>query len=295
MSTPKEAADKLRPDFHLAQMPPEDRHHVKFVEDVAGELGVEPTPFNLQQVAHALDAADIHGDDHHFPMMFYSRQHHAVEGIAASTYYPRHDMTGVIVENEDQFKALGDGWVENPADLPPRGEPGSDAFIPIAAPPPAKKDLPEPDDKDHLFATRPGDRGERYNPHDDSHFDPSNPAHTTRVDTGEQAEIAAEQVRLDAAQKAAADERDRMARLQKAASRGPNDLRQGQVPSEQDAAAEMARRATLQQAATESLTETANLGRGTAVDGTTTRRNPDGLQADTSQPGNIRQVKNELS
>ena len=82
---PKDAADKLRPDFHLAQMPPEDRHHVKFVEDVAGELGVEPTPFNLRQVAHALDAADIHGDDHHFPMMFYSRQHHAVEGIAAST------------------------------------------------------------------------------------------------------------------------------------------------------------------------------------------------------------------
>jgi hypothetical protein len=292
MSTPKEAADKLRPDFHLAQMPPEDRHHVKFVEDVAGELGVEPTPFNLQQVAHALDAADIHGDDLHFPMMFYSRQHHAVEGIAASTYYPRHDMTGVIVENEDQFKALGDGWVENPADLPPRGEPGSDAFIPIAAPPPAKKDLPEPDHRPDATGW-PGFSGEAGFSGD--HFDPSNPAHTTRVDTGEQAEIAAEQVRLDAAQKAAADERERMARLQKAASRGPNDLRQGQVPSEQDAAAEMARRATLQQAATESLTETANLGRGTAVDGTTTRRNPDGLQADTSQPGNIRQVKNELS
>ena len=213
---PKEAADKLRPDFHLAQMPPEDRHHVKFVEDVAGELGVEPTPFNLQQVAHALDSADIHGDDHHFPMMFYSRQHHAVEGIAASTYYPRHDMTGVIVENEDQFKALGDGWVENPADLPPRGEPGSEGFIPLAAPAPAKKDLPEPDDADHhgLFG---GD-----------HFDPSNPDHTRRVDAGEQAEIDAEQVQVDVAEKAAADHRERMAKLQKAAAEPQGNIRQTQ-------------------------------------------------------------------
>jgi hypothetical protein len=147
--TPFEAAEKLRPTFHLDQMPPEDRHHVKFVEDVAAELGVDPTPFNLHQVAGALDAADIHGDDLKFPLMLYSRQHHAADGVAASIYEPRHDFTTAIVENDDQLKILGDGWVENPADLPPRGE------IPIAAPPPKASDLPEPDR--HEFSPHTGE------------------------------------------------------------------------------------------------------------------------------------------
>jgi hypothetical protein len=134
----KEAADKIRPTFHLISMPPEDRHHVRFIEEVAAELGVEPTPFNLHQVGGALDAADIHGDDLHFPLMLYSRQHHAVEGVVASTYYPRHDFVFVIVENKEQFDALGDGWVESIDDLPPRGE------IPINAPAPAPAAKVEP-------------------------------------------------------------------------------------------------------------------------------------------------------
>lgn len=170
-----DAADKLRPDFHLTQMPPEDRHHIKFVEDVAAELGVDPTPFNLQQVAMALDAADIHGDDLHFPLMLFSRQHHAVEGIAASEYHARGDMTFVIVENEDQLKALGDGWVDSPADLPPRGD------TPITAP--------------------------------DERADPS--YHVTPV---EDDEFQAEQARSAAADKAAADERAKLAAMQKSAA-----------------------------------------------------------------------------
>jgi hypothetical protein len=202
-----DAAEKLRPDFRLAHMPPEDRHHIKFVEDVAVELGVEATPFNLQQVAAALDAADIHGDDLHFPLMLYSRSHHAVDGVAASTYYPRHDMTFVTVENEDQLKALGPGWVENPADLPARGE------IPIAAPLVDKPDLPEPDGEEHLFT-----RSEKGAGADgDGYFDPSNSAHNERS-VAEEAkrveEIRAERAKVDAAEKAAADERARLAVLQ---------------------------------------------------------------------------------
>jgi hypothetical protein len=205
---PHDAADKLRPTFVLTHMPPEDRHHIVFVEAVAAELGIEATAFNLQQVASALDEADIRGDDLHFPLMLYSRQHHAIDGVAASTYYPRHDFTFVTVDNEDQLKSLGSGWVENPNDLPPRGD------IPISAPIAKSAELPDPD-------------------HD--HFDPSNPAHVTRVDgdTARDREIVdrikanqdalkAEQAKVDTADKAAADERDRLAMLEKQAADSAN-------------------------------------------------------------------------
>lgn len=118
--TPKEAADKIRPDFHLEQMPVEDRHHIKFVEDVAEELGVEPTPFNLHQVGESLDRADIHPDDNTYPKMLFSRQHHTEKGIPASVYDARHDLTWVHVANEEEASKLGSGWVENVLDLPPR-------------------------------------------------------------------------------------------------------------------------------------------------------------------------------
>lgn len=135
----KEAADVLRPNFHLESMPPEDRHHVVFVEAVAAELGVDPTPFNLHQVAAALDAADIHPDDNEYPKMLYSRQHHAEGECESSFYDPRHDWCWVHVANEREAKALGDGWVDNPADLPPRGE--TPIAAPVAEPQPAAVDL----------------------------------------------------------------------------------------------------------------------------------------------------------
>lgn len=126
----KEAADKIRPDFHLVSMPPEDHHHVKFVEDVAAELGVEPTPFNLHQVGQALDHADIHGDSIEFPKMLYSRSHHAEGTIEASFYDARHDWVWAHVANQEEADKLGSGWVEDPADLPPRGEIPLHAAVP---------------------------------------------------------------------------------------------------------------------------------------------------------------------
>ena len=131
--TPKEAADKIRPTFHLVAMPPQDRHHVLFVEAVAAELSIDPTHFNLHQVAGALDDAGIHGDAPQYPLMMYSRQHHAIKDIAASTYYPRHDFVFTMVENADQANKLGEGWVEDISKLPPRGD------IPINAPMPEPK------------------------------------------------------------------------------------------------------------------------------------------------------------
>lgn len=124
----RDAAEKLRPSFHLEQMPVEDRHEVKFVEDVATELGIAHTAFNLHQVADALDAANIHQDSNEFPKMLFSRQHHAAEGVEASVYDPRHDYVYTHVADEEQAGKLGSGWVENPAELPPRGD------IPINAP-----------------------------------------------------------------------------------------------------------------------------------------------------------------
>ncbi len=124
----KEAADHIRPSFHLATMPAADRHQAKFVADVATELGVEHSPFNLQQVASALESADIHRDVHTYPMMLFSRQHHNVEGVEASVYDARHDHCFVHVANEDQADALGGGWIEDHTKLPPRGD------LPITAP-----------------------------------------------------------------------------------------------------------------------------------------------------------------
>ena len=128
----KEAADKIRPNFHLVAMPPEDRHHVLFVEAVAAELGVEPTAFNLHQVAGALDDAGIHGDAAQYPLMMYSRQHHAIKDIAASTYYPRHDFVFTMVESAEQANKLGEGWVEDISKLPPRGDTPINAPVPEA-------------------------------------------------------------------------------------------------------------------------------------------------------------------
>jgi hypothetical protein len=118
----KEAADRIRPEFHLVSMPPEDRHHVKFVEDVATELGVDHTSFNLHQVADALDNAGIHEDGAEYPKMLFSREHHTEEGISASVYDPRHDLTWALVDNEEQADKLGSGWVDNISDLPTRSD-----------------------------------------------------------------------------------------------------------------------------------------------------------------------------
>lgn len=142
--TPTEAADKIRPDFHLESMPPEDRHHVKFIEDVASELGVEPTPFNLHQVGQALYRADIHPESNEYPKMLYSRTHHAEDGVGASIYEPRHDFVWAHVANDDEAKKLGSGWVEDPSELPARGE------IPLHAEPKAvEPETPKEETDDH--------------------------------------------------------------------------------------------------------------------------------------------------
>lgn len=118
--TPKDAADALRPSFHLLQMPADDRHHVKFVEAVAAELGVESTPFNLYQVGAALAGAKIEHDPIEYPKMLYSRQF-PKDSIAA-TYHIRRDHVSTIVNNDEELDALGDGWVTDPTDLPARGD-----------------------------------------------------------------------------------------------------------------------------------------------------------------------------
>ena len=122
-------------------MPADQRHHVKFVEAVATELGVEHTHFNLAQVANALDHADIDPDSNEYPKMLFSRTHHAEEGIAASTYDERHDMVWVHVMNEDEAKKLGGGWVDNIGKLPARGD------IPLHAAPKPKTEVPKETDK----------------------------------------------------------------------------------------------------------------------------------------------------
>jgi len=117
--TPKQAADALRPHFNLEQMPAEDRHHVKFVEAVATELGIEHTHFNLAQVASALDHHEISADSNEYPKMLFSREHHKVDGIAPSIHDARHKAMWVHVASPEEAAKLGEGWVDDLAKLPP--------------------------------------------------------------------------------------------------------------------------------------------------------------------------------
>ncbi len=120
--TPKEAADKLRPIFKLEQMPAEDRHAVKFVEAVATELGVERTPFNLHQVAGALEQHEISHDPHEYPKMLFSRTHHQEAISTPSIYDKRHDHCWVNVMNAEEEAKLGSDWVDHIGKLPARGD-----------------------------------------------------------------------------------------------------------------------------------------------------------------------------
>lgn len=135
----KEAADHIRPGFHLEAMPAEARHHVKFVEEVATELGIEHSAFNLHQVADALDAADIKQDSNEFPKMLYAMRHHSIKGIEASVYDPRNDFVWAKVNSDAEAASLGDGWVDDPAKLSPRGDTPIDAPKPESVP-----EMPEP-------------------------------------------------------------------------------------------------------------------------------------------------------
>lgn len=267
--TPTEAADKLRPTFSLEHMPPEDRHHVLFVEAVAAELGVEPTPFNLQQVATALDDADIRGDDLHFPLMLYSRQHHAVEGVPASTYYPRHDMVFVTVENEEQMQLLGKNWVENPADMPARGE------IPIDAPAPKSVDLPKPDDG---YVSADGSYAHKRLDHDEMPVD-EYPAHSS---------FEADKAVVDSEKHMHSDDTESVAAVD-------NSMRDADAERQRILAARGAAQESLGYATQEGRQQTADMGRGTAADGTSTRRVPDAPQGMGGGPTNMKPVKNDIN
>lgn len=287
--TPTEAANKLRPNFSLEHMPPEDRHHVLFVEAVAAELGVEPTPFNLQQVAAALDDADIRGDDLHFPLMLYSRQHHAVEGVPASTYYPRHDMVFVTVENEEQMQLLGKNWVENPADLPARGE------IPIDAAPAKSSD-------DGYIAA---DGSNAHWDHEDGDRPVKDfPAHS--VFGADKAYVdGVKEVHSDDTESVArSDENERMARESAAASERArvDRMTTAGLPTEADRVAEREKLGAAQESfgystqEGQTATTVHNMGRGSIGDGTSTRPDPDALPADNAgAPTNMKPVKNEIN
>lgn len=117
-----EAADKIRDTFHLEAIPPEDHRFAKFVVQVADELGVDHTPFNLQQVAAALHAQSIKPDAADYPKMLYCKTRpagqfdgqSAIHGHVPITYDIRHGHWFAHVESEDQAKRLGKGWVDTP-------------------------------------------------------------------------------------------------------------------------------------------------------------------------------------
>lgn len=108
--TPMEAADKIRDTFQLDALSPQDLRRMRFVADVASELGIEPTPHALEQLATALHAAGCDPDPNDFPkMMFsktYSKNAHAIHDA-------RRQIWHVTVHNQKELEALGAGWVED--------------------------------------------------------------------------------------------------------------------------------------------------------------------------------------
>jgi hypothetical protein len=116
----EEAAARIRDDFVPAVVDPKyARHHV-FLASVAGHLGADPNPPNLQQIADLLGKAEVALPNHDYPKMLYGRTLPDAEHGFESHINLRHDHVGVVVRNEEDAKKLGGGWVENPADLPKR-------------------------------------------------------------------------------------------------------------------------------------------------------------------------------
>lgn len=91
---PLEAANEIRNDVtNLPGIDPAEQHHVRFIQSVCGQLGLDPSPENMHKVAVVLHKHDIgmhHG--HEFPK-------YAVRDW---------DKTSKIVHNEQEEKE----WVE---------------------------------------------------------------------------------------------------------------------------------------------------------------------------------------
>jgi hypothetical protein len=118
----EEAANAIRGEFVAESMPPEYHHQAKFLTAVARHLGVEESPANLTGIAKALEAKGIAFPDLEYPKMLYGRTGPDPMLGFESHYDPRHDHIGVVVNNEDDAKKLGSGWVEDPSELPAREE-----------------------------------------------------------------------------------------------------------------------------------------------------------------------------
>lgn len=118
--TAEEAARRISGEFEPVALDPEKAHHGRFLSAVAGYLGAEPNPANLDQIAELLGKVEVQLPDHEYPKMMYSRTLPAPELGYESHLSLRHDHVGVIVNSEEDAKKLGSGWIENPADLPKR-------------------------------------------------------------------------------------------------------------------------------------------------------------------------------
>lgn len=160
--TAEEAANRIRGDFEPVALDPEKAHHGRFLAAVAGYLGAEPNPVNLDQIAELLGKIEVQLPDHEYPKMLYSRTLPAPELGYKSYLSLRHDHVGVIVNNEEDAKKLGPGWIENPADLPKRDKGEVGQFEPVKAeksPEGPRTPTGEQADRDRLAAERNADAG----------------------------------------------------------------------------------------------------------------------------------------
>src|SRR5882672_2014707 len=66
----KEAAEIIRSTVYDAQLPPDEVHKLRFLQEVAAHLGMEAMPENLHRIAQALHQHGIHlHEGHEYPKM----------------------------------------------------------------------------------------------------------------------------------------------------------------------------------------------------------------------------------
>jgi hypothetical protein len=145
----KEAADEIRDHLEASQLPPEDAHQLKFLQDIADELQLDRTPDNLHRIDAALHERDIalHAG-HEYPKMV-TRLWDGAQVIAGS---PEDEETKINEPQPEPAKPP-------PARIAPREEPYS-----LDDDPPQRADESDRDYADRVTSYRrwnaehPGER-----------------------------------------------------------------------------------------------------------------------------------------
>lgn len=113
--TAEEAANRIRGRFNAQALPPEFHHRQGYLTSVAGTLGVDATPANLQAISDLLEDEGVEFPDHEYPKWIEPHESHvhwtgegpgrsaSVSGFSQH-HVGRDGKVGVLVNDEDEEK-----------------------------------------------------------------------------------------------------------------------------------------------------------------------------------------------